>query len=178
MVLIMLFIAFLRVGLFAIGGAYSFLPLLEKELVQNHQWLNKSEFLEVVGLAEVLPGAISIKFATYTGYKVAGVPGVVVANIANLLPTVSFMMIALLVYSKYKDVPTVKAAFKMVQYAVFAMIVAVAIKSVDKSNFFQFKYLAAIVVSFVLFAFTEIHPALIIIGAALFGGLINQLNSV
>ena len=178
MVLITLFLAFLRVGFFAIGGAYSFLPLLEKELVQNHQWLSKSEFLEVVGLVEVLPGAISIKFATYTGYKVAGVPGAVVANIANLLPTVTFIMIALMFYSKYKDIPTVKAAFKMVQYAVFAMIVAVAIKSVDKSNFLQFKYLAAVVVAFVLFAFTKTHPALIIIGAALFGGLINQLNSV
>jgi chromate transporter len=178
MVLIMLFLAFLRVGLFAIGGAYSFLPLLEKELVQNHQWLSKSEFLEVVGLVEVLPGAISIKFATYTGYKVAGVPGAVVANIANLLPTVSFMVIALLVYSKYKDIPAVKAALKMVQYAVFAMIIAVAIKSVDKGNFLQFKHLAAVVVAFVLFAFTKTHPALIITGAALFGGLINQLNSV
>ena len=178
MVLLKLFIVFFRVGLFAIGGAYSFLPLLEKELVQNSRWLDKPEFLDVVGMAETFPGAISIKFATYTGYKVAGVPGAVVANIANLLPTVSFMMIALLVYSKYKDIPTVKAALKMVQYAVFAMIVAVAIKSVDKSNFLQFKYIAAVVVAFVLFAFTKTHPAFIIIGAALFGGLINQLNSV
>ena len=178
MVLITLFLAFLRVGFFAIGGAYSFLPLLEKELVQNHQWLNKSEFLEVVGLVEVLPGAISIKFATYTGYKVAGVPGAVVANIANLLPTVTFIMIALMFYSKYKDIPAVKAAFKMVQYAVFAMIIAVAVKTIDKSGLLQFKYAAVIVVSFALFAFTKTHPAFIIIGAALFGGLINQLNSV
>jgi chromate transporter len=45
------------------------LPLLEKETVQNYQWLEKQEFLEVVGMSKVLPGAISIKFATYTGYK-------------------------------------------------------------------------------------------------------------
>jgi chromate transporter len=174
----MLFLAFLRVGFFAIGGAYSFLPLLEKELVENHQWLSKSEFLEVVGLAEVLPGAISIKFATYTGYKVAGVPGAVVANIANILPPAMLIMITLLVYSKYKDIPAVKAALKMVKYAVFAMIIALALKTIDKSGFYQFKYLAVIVVSFALFAFTKAHPALIIIGAALFGGLIHQLNSV
>jgi chromate transporter len=178
MVLITLFLAFLRTGFFAIGGAYSFLPLLEKELVENHQWLSKSEFLEVVGLAEVLPGAISIKFATYTGYKVAGVPGAIVANIANLLPPVSLMVIALMIYSKYRDIPTVKAALKMVKYAVFAMIIALAFKTIDKSGFFQFKYLAVIVVSFALFAFTKTHPALVILGAALFGGLINQLNSV
>jgi chromate transporter len=60
MILLKLFLVFLRVGFFAIGGAYSFLPLLEKELVENNQWLDKPEFSEVVGMAEIFPGAISI----------------------------------------------------------------------------------------------------------------------
>jgi chromate transporter len=47
MILIKLFLVFLKVGLFAIGGAYSFLPLLEKDIVQNYQWLTKEEFLDV-----------------------------------------------------------------------------------------------------------------------------------
>jgi len=47
MILLKLFLVFLRIGFFAIGGAYSFLPLMEKELVQNYQWLDKPEFLEV-----------------------------------------------------------------------------------------------------------------------------------
>ncbi|MHC4720497.1 MAG: chromate transporter, partial [Planctomycetota bacterium] len=88
MVLLKLFVTFLRIGFFAFGGAYSFLPLVEREVVENHQWLEKGEFLEVLGIVKVVPGAISIKFATYTGYKVAGVPGAIVANIANLLPPV------------------------------------------------------------------------------------------
>jgi chromate transport protein ChrA len=58
MILLKLFLVFLRVGFFAIGGAYFFLPLLERELVQNHQWLNKPEFMEVVGMAEISPDAI------------------------------------------------------------------------------------------------------------------------
>jgi chromate transport protein ChrA len=82
-------------------------------------------------------------------------------------------MIALLLYSKYRSIPAIKAAMEMVQYAVFAMIVAVAFKSADMSHFLQLKYLSVIVVSFVLFAFTKVHPALVIIGTALFGGLIN-----
>ena len=85
MILIELFLAFLRIGLFAIGGAYSFLPLIEREVVQRYQWLTKGEFLDVLGAVRVFPGAISIKYATYTGYKVAGILGVVVANVGNLL---------------------------------------------------------------------------------------------
>lgn len=173
MVLLELFIAFLRISFFAFGGAYSFLPLVEREVVQNHHWLDKPEFLEVLGIVRVLPGGISIKFATYTGYKVAGVPGAVVANFANLLPPVLFIILALLVYSKYKDVPFVKASLQMVQYAVLAMIIAVAIQLVDKSQIFQLKYLFVIVVSLLLFVLTKLHPAFIIVGAALFGALIG-----
>jgi len=173
MVLFELFIAFLRIGFFAFGGAYSFLPLVEREVVENHHWLDRPEFLEVLGIVKVFPGAISIKFATYTGYKVAGVPGAVVANFANLLPAVLFIMLALSVYSKYKDVPFIKAGLEMVQYAVFAMIIAVAIQLVDKTQVFQLKYLFVIVVSFVLFIITKIHPAFIIVGAGLLGAILG-----
>ena len=173
MVLLKLFIAFSRIGFLGFGGAYSFLPLIEREVVQNYQWLDKPEFLEVLGIATVVPGAISIKFATYTGYKVAGLPGAVVANLANLFPAVLFIIVALLVYSKYKDVPFIKAGLEMVQCAIFAMIIAVAIQLVDKSQIFQLKYLFVIIASFLLFFLTKLHPAFIIIAAGLFGALIG-----
>ncbi len=173
MILLKLFLSFLKISLFAIGGAYSFLPLVEKEVVQYHNWLDKSEFLEVLGIVKIFPGAISIKFATYTGYKVAGVPGAVVANFANLLPAVLFIMLASLVYSKYKDIPFIKAGLEMVRYVVVAMIIAVAMQLVDKTQVFQLKYLFVIVVSFVLFFLTKIHPAFIIIGAGLLGAMLG-----
>ena len=173
MVLLELFIAFSKIGLFAFGGAYSFLPLIEREVVQNHHWLDKPEFLEVLGMVKVFPGAISIKFATYTGYKVAGVPGAIVANLGNLLPPVLFIMLATLVYSKYKDVPFIKGGLETIQCAVFAMIIAVAIQLVDKGQVFQLKYLFVIAVSFALFVLTKVHPAFIIIGAGVLGAIIR-----
>jgi len=177
MILLKLFLVFLRVGFFAIGGAYSFLPLLEKELVQNHQWLDKPEFLEVVGMAQMFPGAISIKFATYAGYKVAGIPGIIVANVANLLPPAFCMVLISLVYAKYRSIPFIKASLEMVRYAVFAMIIAIAIHLIDKNQAIQLKYLIVIVVSFVLFTLAKLHPAIIIIGAAFYGGLLKWITS-
>lgn len=175
MVLLELFIAFFRIGFFAVGGAYSFLPLIEREVVENYHWLDRPEFLEVLGIVRVLPGAISIKFATYTGYKVAGVPGAVVANIANLLPAVLFMVVAMLVYSKYKNIAIVKAGLEMIQYAVFAMLIVIAIQLVDKTQVFHLKYLFVVIASFVLFFLTKMHPAFIIIGAALYGMLVESV---
>jgi chromate transporter len=158
MILLKLFLVFLRVGFFAIGGAYSFLPLLEKELVQNHQWIDKAEFMEVVGMAEIFPGAISIKFATYTGCKVVGVPGAIVANLANLLPPVLCMLLASLVYAKYRNIAAIKAGLEMVRYAVFAMIIAITIELIDKNQVMQVKYLVVIFLSFVLFTLTKVQP--------------------
>lgn len=177
MILLKLFLVFLRIGFFAIGGAYSFLPLMEKELVQNHQWLDKPEFLEVVGMVQMFPGAISIKFATYAGYKVAGIPGVIVANVANLLPPAFCMLLVSLFYAKYRDIPFIKGGLEMVRCAVLAMIIAIAIHLADKNQVFQLKYLIVIVVSFALFTLIKVHPAFIIAGAALYGGLLKWITS-
>ena len=173
MILLKLFIAFFKIALFAFGGAYSFLPLMESELVQNHHWLNQSEFLDVAGVSKLLPGAISIKFATYTGYKVAGIPGAIIANFANLLPPVLFMMVASLLYSRYKDIPFIKAGFEMVQYAIFAMIIAVAIQLVDKSQIFQLRHIIIIMASFGLFFYAKIHPAFIIVATGILGAMLR-----
>ncbi len=171
MILLKLFMAFFKIALFAFGGAYSFLPLMESELVQNQQWLEKAEYLEIIGITKLFPGAISIKFATYTGYKIAGVPGVVVANIANLLPPILFVILASLLYSRYKDLPFIKAGLEMIQYAVFAMIIAVAFQTVDKSQIFQLRYIIVIIASFSLFIYAKVNPAFIIVTAGILGAV-------
>jgi chromate transport protein ChrA len=61
----------------------------------------------------------------------------------------------------------------MAQYAIFAMIIAVAIQLVDKSHVFQIKYVIVIVTSFVLFLFTKIHPAFIIMSAGVLGTMLG-----
>jgi chromate transporter len=173
MVLLQLFGAFFKVGLFAIGGAYSFLPLTEREVVESHKWLSKDEFTEVVGMVELFPGAISVKFATYTGYKVAGVPGAIVANVANLLPPVLFMVAASWLYLKWGQAPAVRGALLMARYAVIAMIAAVAVKLVHVSQLADVRVLAVIVAAFLLLIVAKAHPAFVILGAAAFGALVQ-----
>jgi len=172
MILIQLFIVFLRIGLFAIGGAYSFLPLLEREIVDNYQWLTKGEFLEVLGIVKIFPGAISIKFATYTGYKLAGIPGAVVANLANFLSPALLILLATYLYQNFKNSPHVKHGFEMIQIAVFAMILAVAFQTVNAADLLKWRNLAVIVTAFTLFLYTQIHPAFIIVGAGLLGAFL------
>ena len=169
MVLINLFLVFFRVGLFAVGGAYSFLPLIDKEVVQRYHWLSKEEFLDVLGLTKILPGAISIKYATYTGYKIAGLPGAVLANLGNLLAPVLLVFFASLFYAKYNNLPAVKSAFNMIQLVVFAMIISVAFQLVNVSQLIRPGNALIVIITAILFLYTKIHPALIIICAGFLG---------
>lgn len=169
MILLNLFLAFLRVGLFAIGGAYSFLPLIEREVVEKYQWLTKEEFLDVLGITRIAPGAISVQYATYTGYKIAGIAGAITANIGNLASPVIFITCASIVYLRYKELPAVKGAFNMIQLVMFAMIISVAFKLININQLVQFKNLFIILISFSLFTCTKIHPALIIVSAGILG---------
>src|SRR3989338_6222739 len=165
MVLLNLFLAFLRVGLFAIGGAYSFLPLIEKEVVERYHWLTKEEFLDVLGINTIFPGAISIKYATYTGNKMAGILGAIVANLGNILAPVLFIVFASIFYTKYKETPGMKGAFGMIQLVMFAMIISVAFQVINIHQLTHPRSIFIVVIAILLFLYTKIHPAAIILCA-------------
>ncbi len=169
MIHIQLFLAFFKIGLFAIGGAYSFLPLTEREVVEKYAWLTKAEFLEISGFVKMFPGAISVKYATYVGQKMAGIPGVLIANFANLLAPACFVLVAAALYQRYKAIPGVKNAFVAIQLVAFAMIIATAFQTLDIAYLRRLPAIFLVVGAFCLFTFTKIEPAWIILGAGLLG---------
>lgn len=169
MILFNLFLVFLRIGLFAFGGAYSFLPLIEKEVVQKYNWLTKTEFLDIAGISAIFPGAISIKYATYTGYKVGGIPGAITANLGNALAPALLIIFAAVFYVKSKDYLVLKNALNAIRAAVFAMIIAVAFQAVNTADLIQVKNITIIILSFLAFIYADIHPAIVIIFAGIIG---------
>ncbi len=164
-----IFLVFFKIGLFAIGGAYSFLPLIEKEVVERYSWLSKKEFLDVLAMVKIFPGAISIKYATYTGYKIGGVFGAILANLGSICAPALMMFFASMLYVQYKQLPQAENAFNTVQLAVFAMIIAVAFQVINLNQLRQLRSLIIVLASFILFTYTKVHPVFIIIGAAILG---------
>lgn len=166
--LINLFLAFLKVGSFSFGGAYSLIPLIETEVVKNHQWLNHDEFLKVLGMVEIFPGAISIKFATYTGYKSAGILGAIVANLGNIFTPAVIILFATQIYSYYQNNQIVTKAFDGIKYIIIGMIAAIMYQyAVKNSNHWQ-EYLL-LVIGAALIIFFKLHPAFVVIIGALLG---------
>ncbi len=168
-----LFLSFFKIGLFAIGGAYSFLPLTEKEVVEKYHWLTRPEFLDISGFVKIFPGAISVKYATYVGYKTGGYLGAVIANFANLLAPACLVMMAAVLYARFNSTPHVKGAFKVIQLVIFAMIIAVAFQTISLAQLKSWPALLVVAIAFSLFMFTKIEPAIIIVLAGLLGAFLR-----
>ena len=92
MILLELFIGFLRVGCFAFGGAYGAIPLI-RDVVLSYGWLDEEMLTYMIAVSESTPGPIMVNLATYVGSSQAGIPGALIATIAVVLP--SFIIILL-----------------------------------------------------------------------------------
>ena len=77
-----------KIGLFTFGGGYAMIVLIEHELVEKKQWLERDGYYDMVAVAESTPGPIAINAATFIGYRMAGVLGSIVATIAVCIPSV------------------------------------------------------------------------------------------
>lgn len=166
--LLQLFLSFLKVGSFSFGGAYSLLPLIENEVVANHAWLTKEEFLKVLGMVEVFPGAISIKYASYTGYKVAGIPGIIAANLGNLLMPAVLITGAYFFYSRFENNIYVKKAFEGIKFIIIGMILAIMFRYFSDMST-SWKSILMVVLGVALTVLFKLNPAIIVI----IGGVIS-----
>lgn len=169
MIYLKLFWAFVKVAFFSVGGTYSFIPMIEREIVEGCKWMDKGEFLNILGMVKVLPGAISVQFATYVGYKIAGFLGAVSAILGNILPPAIFISLALRFYNK--DIQWVKNGFDMVKVTIAVMVVMTILKIIDYRLIANIKGFIVLISTILLFLLTKIHPAFIIIAAYIFGAL-------
>jgi chromate transporter len=117
---------FVQVGAFIFGGGLVIIPLLEAAVVDDFQWMTRSEFIDGVALGEVTPGPVVIT-AAFVGYKVAGVLGALVATVAIFAPSFFFIMFASPFLLRLRQNPWVKSFLKGVMPAVLGAIAAAAL---------------------------------------------------
>ena len=104
------------------------IALLENEFVSRKKWMEKEEFLDMLGIAESTPGPIAVNTATYIGYKVAGVLGALVSTLAVCLPAFVIIFIISLFFDKFLSLTYVGYAFRGVQVAVVYLIGSAGVK--------------------------------------------------
>ena len=130
--LLTLFLANLKIGLFAFGGGYAILALMENEFLEKRKWIEEKEFTNVVAIAESTPGPIAVNAATYVGYKIKGFLGSVVATVGVCLPAFLLMLAVSIFYERFMEIPVINSAFKGISVCVIFIIGNVGCKMLKK----------------------------------------------
>ncbi len=114
---------FLRIGSVTFGGGLVMVPLIESEVVNNHQWLTHQEFADAFALGQITPGPVLIT-ATFVGYRVAGTLGALVATISIFLPAFLMTIAAGSSLRRFRDNKVVQALLRGIAPAVVGLLVA------------------------------------------------------
>jgi len=163
-----LFRIFFKIGMFTLGGGYAMVPLIEEEIVEKNHWMTEDEFLDVLAMAQSLPGPLAVNTATFVGYRLKKTKGAAICCLGTVLPSfLIILIIASLLTNVYSN-PLVVKFFKGIRPAVAGLILTAVFKlkkGIDASLF------SIVMVLFAIFcvAVMEWSPILVIVIAGLSG---------
>lgn len=127
---ILLFMTFLKIGLFTFGGGYAMIALLKKEFVSKKKWLTDDAFLDMTAIAESTPGPIAVNSATYIGYQIAGYRGALASTIAVCIPSFVIIYIISSCFESFLQWSYVGYALDGIQACVVYLILSAGIQMV------------------------------------------------
>lgn len=169
MILLQLFYAFVRIGLFAFGGGYATIPFMVNIVVDEMHWITYNEFLQVITISQMTPGPISVNAATYIGYQVAGIAGATVATIGFVLPPMLLVLIAIRILKRLETNPVITQIVRSLRPAVIALIAAAAYSVLSGGGINDLKGVIIAVVAFILLRTRKLDPVIILLLAGIAG---------
>lgn len=131
-----LFVTFMKIGAFTFGGGWAMISIIQREVVEKHRWIENDEFLDLLAVAQSLPGILAVNISVAVGDKLRGLRGSVTAALGTILPC--FLIILTIAMFLTPEMitgnPTISSIFKGIRPAVVALIVAPVITSAKAAH--------------------------------------------
>jgi len=175
--LLKLYLAFFKIGLFTFGGGYAMLPMLERETVDHYHWTDREELLDIFAMGQCTPGVIAVNTATFLGNKIAGFWGAVFATLGVVTPSLIIISVIAAVLQNFAELPAVQHAMAAVRIAVTALIFASVIKMI-KGAVKYWLQLVILLVAFFAVALFGASAVVIVIAAAVVGLFCIDLSKI
>ena len=126
MIYLDLLVGFLKVGLFAFGGAYGAIPLI-RDVVLSYGWISDEMLTYMIAVSESTPGPIMVNLATYVGSSQAGLAGALIATTAVVLPSFIIILLIMILLKKLLKNPYAQAVLRGLKPCIIGMILATGI---------------------------------------------------
>ena len=159
---------FLKLGTIAFGGPAAHIAMMEDEFVRKRQWLTEADFLDRLGMANLIPGPSSTEVAIFIGYSKRGWAGLLVAGCCFIIPAAVLVTVIAAVYVRFGSLPQVVGILYGIKPAVIAIILQ-ALWSLARTAV-KTKLLAAIAVTAVLLSGVGIAPLVVLAIAGIASG--------
>ncbi len=118
-----LYALFFKMGLFTFGGGYAMLPILQKEAVEKQKWVTAEELLNYYSVGQCTPGIIAVNAASFIGYKLRKISGLICATLGVISPSVIIIALVAAFLRKYMDNQYMQWAFGGIRICVIALII-------------------------------------------------------
>ena len=122
MIYLELFLAYLKIGLFSIGGGHASIPVVQSVIVDGKGWLTLDEFTAMITISEMTPGPFGINSATYVGIKTAGILGGIISTLAFLVPSFFICIGLYLMVKRFRKLRAVDGLMLGIKPAVSGLI--------------------------------------------------------
>ncbi len=115
------------ISMFTVGGGFVIIPLLKAKYVDEYQWINDKDALDMVAIAQSMPGVVAANSAIILGYRMAGVPGTAVALTATILPPLITLSVIAYCYDYFVQNQVIRLILRGMQCGATALIINVGI---------------------------------------------------
>lgn len=132
MILLDLFVSFLKIGFTSFGGL-SMIPLITQEM-SSHHWMTASEISDIVAIAEMTPGPLGMNCATFAGLRTAGIPGAIMSNLGVMMPTMTLCCAAAVFFEKFRKSSFMEKILTGIRPVCIGLIVAIMV-TLSMSNY-------------------------------------------
>lgn len=136
---------------FTFGGGFVIVSLMKKKFVEELQWLDESEMLDITAIAQSSPGPIPINASVILGYRMQGILGSVVAVLGTSIPPIAIISVISVFYTKFRESKVISTALMVMRAGVAAVICDVVInlaKNVIKTK--NTLYIALMFITFIM----------------------------
>jgi chromate transporter len=166
----------LKLGFISFGGPAGQIAIMQKELVENRQWIEQDDFLHALNFCMLLPGPEAQQLATYLGWRLHGIKGGIVAGAFFVIPSIFILMFLSYIYAAYGNIPQVAAVLDGFKAVVVAIVVEAVLK-ISQKAFKNSWHIVIAFFSFVAIYFLHIPFPLIVLCAAISGFLISRFST-
>ncbi len=168
MMVFRLFYTFIIIGLFSFGGGYGMVSFIQKEVVIKHTWITATEFSDMIAISQATPGPLAVNTATYTGFKVAGIPGAFAATIGLALPAFVLVIGIVLFIRKNKESLLLDHAMRGLKPLTVALILGSSFL-LGVENILSIRDGIFCLIALFLTSYLKVNPILVIVAFGLLG---------